>query len=788
MHRFSRYMFQSAKPLGKNGRLVTASRAHMEISKKAATDGIVLLKNDGTLPLKKGERVCLFGRGTGEFLFGGGGSGNVLSDVKISLADALKSADEKGEISLFYPLIEEGKKEYALEMERGNLLPEKERRSWMVGRDLAPFPISDKVYGEAVKFGGIALFSILRYSSECSDRKGEAGGFALLPEEISLLSRLEKDFSSVVVILTVCGPVETEVFCRDEKVGALLYPLFGGSMAGEAIVDILLGKKYPSGHLQHTLAKRIEDYPSTKTFLESPDFTAYEEDIFVGYRYFETFCPEKVVYPFGFGLGFTEFDLSCEKASFAKGVFSARVRVTNKGKAPGREVVQLYLSAPQGLLGKPAKELSAFVKTKEIAPGETVLVNLRFALSDHASFDDLGKIEESAFVLEKGSYRIFLGNNVRDSKEIFSFEISENKIVKKSKAYLAPAKLERRLLASGEYEALPQKEKVQMPPRAFSGKRVENPERMTLIRALEEDRLDEFCLSLTDEEVLELLYGHPNPLSSSTGFIGAHRRVRVTSGVADVTGIPPIPTADGPAGFRATPSADIKSTFFPCGTAIAQTWDLALIKKVGATQALEVKENNAGIYLAPGMNIHRSPLCGRNFEYYSEDPVTTGLVGAAAVSGIQSQRVAATIKHFCCNNKELNRREADSRVSERALREIYLKGFEIAIKKASPWCIMTSYNIVNGTPAAACEDLLRGILRGEWGYEGLVMTDWWVLSDIASELSAGSDVKMPHWCTKRSFADPDPKNPEEYLRDGEITIDAARDAVKHILTMMSHLE
>ncbi len=788
MVRFSRYMFQSAKPLGKGGRLVTASKNHFAVAKKAAIDGTVLLKNDGTLPMKKGERVCLFGRGAAEFFFGGGGSGNVLSDVKISLADALKKADEKGEISLFYPLIEEAEKEFALETEKGNLLPEKERRAWRISRDPLPFPISEEVYRRAVAFGGTAILSVVRFSSECMDRKGEKGGFMLLDEEKELLSRLTEDFSSVVVILSVCGALETLPFYENDKVGAVLYPLLGGSMAGEAIVEILLGKAYPSGHLQHTLAKSIEDYPTTRTFFESDDYVPYEEDIFVGYRYFETFYPEKVVFPFGFGLGYTTFDIHCENISFEKGLCRGTFTVKNTGKFPGKEVVQMYLSAPQGILGKAKRELAAFYKTKEILPGEEEQIKLSFTLSDFAAFDDTGKIEKSAFILEKGTYRLFVGKNVREAEEVYAFSLEKNIVCKKSKAYLTPQNLSKRLLATGEYEILPKGKKVKMPPREFGGTLVEEAERMTLLDALKEDRLDEFTSSLTKEELGELLYGHPAPMSSTTGFIGAQRRVRVTSGVADVTGIPPIPTADGPAGYRATPSAQIKSTFFPCGNALAQTWDVALVKKIGKTQALEVKENNAGIYLSPGMNIQRSPLCGRNFEYYSEDPFATGRIASAAVSGIQSVKVAATVKHFCCNNKEINRRKSDSRVSERALREIYLRGFEIVVKKAKPWCLMTSYNVVNGTPAAANRDLIRGILRGEWGYEGLVMTDWWVLSDIASEIEAGSDVKMPHFWTKEKEGDKELPSPEELLKKGKITLSAARDAAKHIFKMMDHLE
>ena len=208
-------------------------------------------------------------------------------------------------------------------------------------------------------------------------------------------------------------------------------------------------------------------------------------------------------------------------------------------------------------------------------------------------------------------------------------------------------------------------------------------------------------------------------------------------------------TADGPAGLRIEPQCGICATAWPCATMIASTWNTQIAAEVGCAAAKEVRENNISVWLAPAMNIHRSPLCGRNFEYYSEDPLLSGKIAAAMVQGIQSQKIGATIKHFACNNKETNRKNSDSRVSERALREIYLKGFEICVKESQPWALMSSYNLINGHRASECRELLEDILRGEWGFEGVVTTDWWTKGEHYKEVKAGNDIKMGTGYTER---------------------------------------
>ena len=791
MARYARFRYAPVKPLGKDGRVVTASAKHLAISKEAAIEGTVLLKNDGILPLQKGEKICLFGRGAGEFIFGGGGSGNVLSDVRISLADALRAAAKKGEIRLFEPLITEAEAAVKEIMKEGNKLPRAERRYWNTYRDLDPLPISEKTYKEAVDFGGVAVLSILRYSTEGTvdgDRKPGVGGFELFPSEIELCEKLGRDFKSVIVIFTVCGMLATKPFLENPKVGAMLYPVFGGSFAGEALVDILMGKNYPSGHLQDTLAEHIEDYPSTATYNESDTYVRYEEDIFVGYRYFETFCPEKVVFPYGFGLSYTTYDIKCLKAELEKNTVKVEVSVKNTGSFRGKEVVQLYLSAPQGKLGKAAKVLTAFAKTKELQPGDEQKLTLTFDLRSFGSFDDLGKIEKSAFVLEKGEYKVLLGTNVRDCAPVLTFEKKEDEILRRLRSYLAPTTLEKRLTASGEYEALPKAE-IPATPRRGAPLKAKKPEvDFSLDTALRTDRVEEFIASLSDREMTDMLYGHPAVNATQTGYIGPMLPVRNKEGWRDEHQIPPVPTSDGPAGCRTHADSDVYTTYFPSGNTLSQTWNLRIAEKIGKTAALEVKENNSGIWLAPGMNIHRSPLCGRNFEYYSEDPFATGMFAAAMVKGVQSQKIAATVKHFCCNNKEINRKMSDSRVSERALREIYLRGFEIAVKKASPWCIMTSYNMVNGRRCSASWELIRGVLKGEWKYPGLVMTDWWTYAHFEDELAAGSDVKMPVKFTESMPGSPTDFDIVQRMEEGHISRNAVYDAVRRILHMMSHFE
>ena len=777
--------------MGKDGRKLTGCKAHLALSKKAATDGTVLLKNDGTLPLKKGSRVCLFGRCAGEFQFGGGGSGDVVTDIRISLADALRQADKDGRLQVFTPIIDDAEAQVAAILDdfKKNPTP-----SWNRRRSRCALPVSEELYQQAVEFGGTAVFGLLRYSSEgsvCGDRFPEE--CVLYPEEEAQLERLTKDFEKVVVVLVTSGPMMIPQLASNDKINAILYPMYGGSFAGLSIVDILLGDSYPSGHLQDTFAQSLSDYPGVDTFWESEDYVNYEEDIFVGYRWFETFCPEKVVYPFGHGLSYTSYEAKVLEAKQEKNRVCVEVEVANTGDFPGREVIQLYLSAPQGKLGKAAKVLTAFQKTKELKPGESQKLQLHFDIRDFASFDDLGKIAESCFVLEKGQYIVSMGVNVRDAEPVLSFQWAEDTIVRRCHAYLAPdpEKLPRRLCADGSYEALKPVAPYKHPVRRYKPKA--EAEELSLANALAQNKLDAFLMSLSDEQLASVLYGHPSANAASTGTIGVppmSKKCDELGNTIEVAFIPQVPTCDGPAGYRTHIESGVRATFFPAANTVSQTWDPALAEKLGKAGAMEVKENNCGIWLTPALNIHRNPICGRNFEYYSEDPLCAGLFAAATVKGIQSQKIAATIKHFCCNNKEVNRKMSDSRLSQRALREIYLRGFEICVKKATPWCLMSSYNLVNGTHACGNWELLNGILKGEWKYPGVVMTDWTTASYLQDDLAAGNDVRMPGKDTAAALMDPPQVDFDvaTAMEEGIVDRGAALEAARRIFLMMDHLE
>lgn len=784
MARFSRFVYQPVLPLGPGDRMVTGCKSHLALSKKAAIEGTVLLKNDGTLPFPHGSRVCLFGRAAGDFIFGGGGSGMVYSSKLMTLADSLLDADERGEISLFKPAIDFYKARIRDEYAETKDMAPLDFKTWMRYNKRTPPPLPEDLYQQAVAFGGVALFTIVRFSSEDSrhgDRDPES--FDLYSEEKELLDQLCKDFWKVVVVLNTCGAVAAKEYRDNKQVGALLYPLYGGSMSGEAITDILLGKAYPSGHLQTTLAESIYDYPSTETILESREFVNYTEDIFVGYRYFETFCPETVVYPFGFGLSYAHFSIEKKQAVRNGNHIMLIASVTNTGQFAGREVVQAYLTAPQGKLGKAKKVLCAFAKTRELTPCESCEVKLSFDLGDFASFDDLGKIRKSAFILEQGTYTVHVGNNVRDTELYFTFELPQNQICRQCNAYMAPRALDHRLLSDGSLEKLPRAEKPLFVPEQPTPLQKVAPAFISLEQALEEDRLEAFISSLADEDLAELLYGHPMMNASTTCGIGMAPRSK-----HDPHKIPLIPTADGPAGLRLALDSGKFTTFFPCANTIAQTWNTELAQKIAAAGAKEVKENNIGIWLTPALNIHRSPLCGRNFEYYSEDPLISGLFAAASVRGIQSQNIAATVKHFCCNNKELNRKQSDSRVSERALREIYLKGFEIVIRQENPWALMSAYNKVNGERSSSNPDAIGGILRGEWGYTGLIMTDWNAFSYAEEEIAVGANVKMPELL---SLDDPSFDRNYDFtgrVISGEIDRQAVLTAARTVLKFMNHFE
>ncbi len=754
MNKYARFRYQPCIPLGDDGRCVTASEKHIQLSRKAATEGMVLLKNEANaLPLKRSEKIALFGKATIEYIKGGGGSGDVHCPYIRNIYEGFKAKEKDGKVSVYMPLID-FYKDY-VEKESVNIPTQAQiNATWDIvnamefctKRDDMTYDtfasmhvkepaVPDELIKAAADFADTAIITISRFSAEGVDRRPQGGDYYLSDIEKELIDKATALFKKVVIVINSGATIDCEYFAENSDVSAVLFGWQGGMEGGAAIADIICGDVNPSGKMTDTITKSYDCYPCKDEFWESFQFIDYSDDIYVGYRYFETIpgAKEHVRYPFGFGLSYTKFELSGKVCCESEGKIVAVTTVKNIGNVAGKEVVQLYYAAPQGLLGKPAKVLGGYKKTKLLMPNESETVVISFDVKDMASFDDLGKIQKSAYVLEKGNYEFFLGTSVRDNEKLtYEYTVEENTVTEQCKNWCKPFKLAKRMLADGSFEELPQGEAEYYYAKNEPSD-AKAPEELVMFDDIDKITLDEFVAQFTVNELIDFVGGQAPTGVANTGCFGGLKRLD----------IPPIPTADGPAGLRLEPKTGIPTTAWPCATLLACTWDPELITKVGAGGGAEIRENNIGIWLAPALNIHRDPLCGRNFEYYSEDPLVAGKCAAAATRGIQSQKVAVSIKHFACNNKEANRYDIDARLSERALREIYLKGFEITVKESDPWTIMTSYNRINGQHTSESYELIMGILRGEWGFNGMVETDWGVKNDPVKEVKAGNDMKMP---------------------------------------------
>lgn len=803
MAKWQRSFFQPVLPLGEDGRRVTGSKEHIALSRMAAGEGMVLLKNEkNTLPIRRGTKVALFGKGTVDYVKGGGGSGDVTVEYIRNLYEGMKIKEDEGKVEVFDKLAKYYEKDIQKQYADGAV----------PGMTVEP-ELPDELLNEAREYTDTAVITICRFSGEGWDRKCEAaqdgyvldgeekrnselsakifenGDFCLTNAENAMVEKVKKAFPHVIVVMNVGGIVDTKWFRDCDEIQSVLMAWQGGMEGGLATADILCGDVNPSGKLSDTYAKDLEDYPSTANFHESAFYVDYTEDIYVGYRYFETIpgAAERVNYPFGFGLSYTDFDWKMTGASEENGVITVLTEVTNTGKTAGKEVIQLYYGAPQGKLGKPAKVLGAFKKTSLLQPGERQILTLKLPVDQMASYDDLGKVCRSAYVLEAGEYAIYIGTNVRDAAKIdFTYVVKEDTITEQLSRKAAPYHLQKRMLADGSYEELPQREYVEeeglprqdkyaigLPcPDTRGQKGIDFLDSKGVHFSDVADgkmTLDEFMDILTLDDCINLLGGQPNTGCANTFGMGNLPEY----------GVPNVMTADGPAGLRILSKCGVNTTAWPCATLLASTWDEELVEKVGKAGAEEVKENNISIWLTPACNIHRSPLCGRNFEYYSEDPYLAGKTGAAMVRGIQSQHIGASVKHFAANNKETNRKDSDSRVSERALREIYLKQFEIIVKETHPYTIMSSYNLLNGIHASENKELLTGILRDEWEFDGVVTTDWWTFGEHYRETKAGNDIKM---------AAGYPERIKEAYEKGFITEAEIRLSARRILNMILKID
>ena len=755
MEKYARFKYQPCLPLGEDGRRVTASKAHQAVARDAAAEGMVLLKNtDGALPLRKGERIALFGKATIEYIKGGGGSGDVYCPYIRSIYDGFCAKQAEGKVSVYMPLVEfyqayvdEQSKKIPTQAEINAVWDVVNAMEFCQKRDDMTYDtfrsmhveeaeVPDALIADAAANADTAIVTFSRFSAEGTDRRPIGGDYYLSDLEKTLLQKLTASFGKVIVVQNTGAVMDCEDVADNANVQGLLLCWQAGMEGGAAVADILCGDVNPSGKLPDTIVRSYALCPSKDDFVESMQYVPYSEDIYVGYRYYAT-IPGKadgVRYPFGFGLSYTTFALDGAICGENGGRITAAVQVTNTGSTAGKEVVQLYYAAPQGKLGKPARELAAFAKTRLLRPGERQTLALTFDAADMAGYDDLGKIRKAAYVLEKGDYTFYIGTSLADAQRLpFVYTVPEDTVTAQYTTRCRPFRLGKRLLADGTAEALPTGEAEYPCQDPVNVRYVHTETEIPFSQVGETITLDAFVDQLTVDELKELVAGHAPTGVANTGCFGGVARL----------GIPAVPTADGPAGLRLEPATGILTTAFPCATLLAATWNEDVCFAVGAAAAAELRENNLGVWLAPALNIHRNTLCGRNFEYFSEDPLLAGKLAAAEIRGIQSQKIAVSMKHFACNNKEVNRYASDSRVSERALREIYLRGFEIAVKEADPWTIMSSYNLINGRHTSENYDLLTGILRDEWGYRGIVITDWCTQGVPSEELRAGNDLKMP---------------------------------------------
>ncbi len=772
----------------------TVTQGMPELLRTAAAEGTVLLRNDNVLPLSHHETISVFGRVQYDYMFVGYGSGgDVIKPYTVNLMEGLKNAGAKINTELADIYEKWCKKNPPDHGFWGH---------WPLYYE--EMPIETSIIESAAKKSDCAVIVIGRSAGEDRENKLDAGSYYLTDDEKSLIKRVNSVFKKTVIVLNIGSIIDMsweEDLLKNDS--AILIPWQGGMESGNALADVLLGKKEPSGKLTDTIAKSYFDYPCAKNFGEK-EYNNYTEDIFVGYRYFETFAKDKVLYPFGFGLGYSEYKRTFISGEVKDNTINLKVSTENTGNFCGKDVLQIYAEAPQGTLGKPSRVLCDFKKTKALANCEKEEFEFNIPFYTFASYDDSGiSGYKSCYILEKGTYNFYLGADVRSAEKVFSFEIPETIILETLKEVCAPKENFERLVAKEENGNIVSKEEnVYVSTDNL---------REIILKNLPEDcgqtgnkglklqdvksgkcTLDEFVAQLSLDE-LEAISRGDYTMNSSLGNEGnAGVLGGVTKSLRD-KGVAPLTTTDGPSGIRIKACCSL----LPIGASVAAMWntDLAyeMYKKIGG----EMKSKGSDILLAPGMNIHRSPLCGRNFEYFSEDPFVTGKTAAAVVKGVQSEGVSACPKHFACNSQETNRNRTDSRLSERALREIYLKGFEICVKEAKPLSIMTSYNKINGVWGHYHYDLCTRVLRNEWNFSGLVMTDWWMqytnspefpeIKDNGYRVRAGVDVLMPGG-KRTGKKKPDGTLLKTYGKKDGITLGEMQETAKHVLRVITALK
>lgn len=771
-----------------------------KIALESAREGMVLLKNrNEALPLKRDEKIAAFGR-TFYFCFSSGaGSGAVLGKPPIDLYKCF--LDEgcvlDGEIADFYHNFNQ--KRFDDELKYFNRVD----RKWV--NSLPEAPINEKMISDAASRCDTAVINIGRTSGEWIDVIKEAGGYYLTDIEKAVLKNVKKYFKKTVLLLNIHSVIDMK-FIEELDFDAILNTALAGEKAGEAAADIIFGNVSPSGRLTDTFAD-IDDFPTNEGFdaLEIP----YNEGIYVGYRYFDSFN-KKVVYPFGFGLSYSDFIIDTNNIKTENSKITITANVENCGKFASKEVVQVYLSEPKGKLEKAYQQLAGFAKTETLNPGESEEVTISFDLASFACYD----AESEAYILEKGVYTIRVGKNSRNTDVAAVINLTDTVTVKKVKNLFgntdklnlisAPdIKQDKKDDIANIKLITLSKENIKCETANYSAEPAEclipgsgNAD-ITLCDVFENRELiKDFVSQFTDEELSDILNGVTGNTLSEELHVGT--MARTVDGAAGETfsskkyKIPTCVNADGPAGIRLggfvgrnpvpkETEYSLKMTAFPTATTIANSFNLKLAEEFGRCVGLDMDTCGVAGWLGPGMNIHRNPLCGRNFEYYSEDPLVSGLFAAAAVRGCQTEEDGspsgryATIKHFAANHAENFRFDSDSVVSERALREIYLRAFEIAVREGKPLAVMNSYNKLNGEYTSDSKRLNICVLRDEWGYDGCVMTDWCAKSSAKYMVNAGCDLVMPGLKNKEYL---------ELIKSGVISRAAARQSAQRIMELV----
>ena len=786
-----------------------------QLSKEAAEEGMVLLENENqALPLAQGSKAALFGTGSYGTIKGGTGSGDVYNRYTISVYDALTSTYNISNMAWwgeYLKTFEEKKAQAAEEKKDNDYVKYTQGRFGGADSFLAIDQALTQSDMDKAKAGGVttAFYTVSRVSGEGADRTIGKGDYELSEVEYNNIKLIAKNFDKCVVLLNVGGVVDTKFFSEIEGVDGLVLMSQAGMEGGNALADILTGKTTPSGKLTDTWAKNYSDYPAATTIGDNDGDNKqedYKEGIYVGYRYFDTFNITPA-YEFGYGKSYTSFDVEPLTVAADENNVSVTVNVTNTGDTySGKEVVEVYFSAPDGSIEKPYQELAGFAKTDNLAPGESQKLTVTYKTTEMSSYDEA----KAAYVMEDGDYIVRVGDSSRNTKVAGVLTLDKDVVTEQLSNQLTLDKNWKDLSKTGktpysykdEAAQIKAAARIALPSakiktennaskidekkvttyltadaakdyKAAENKVVETvdavPANTKLIDVYDgKVSMESFVASLDDTQLANLANGISG--ASTSGDTWGADANSVTGAAGETSqlyfnslGIPNTVEADGPAGIRVTAETTDKDgnavynycTAFPIGTLLAQTWNTDLVNRVGKAIGEEMVEIGVTLWLAPGMNIHRDPLCGRNFEYYSEDPALTGYVGSAITAGVQSNKgVGVTIKHYITNNQETNRSAVNTSVSERTLREIYLKGFEMVVKSAQPMAIMSSYNKVNGTYACENFDLLTSVPRGEWGFDGMVMTDWGAgnRAGVDTMMHAGNDLVMPGRTQDRMIA------------------------------------